>query len=116
MRHAIIIILAAFNIHSACAASNELDEKLRKEAAEIPNAALVFMEIELNDRKGQVCGGGIIAKVQTPEGKPTYIITRSNTGFFGNSISFYGGAAVLPAASIRLSAWNAQVLGSSTEQ
>jgi hypothetical protein len=97
LRHAIIIVLAAFHIHSACAAATELDEKLRKEAAETPNAGLVFMEVELNDRKGQVCGGGIIAKVQTPEGKPTYIITRSNTGFFGNSISFYGGAAVLPA-------------------
>jgi hypothetical protein len=43
LRHAIIII-AAFHIHSAWAASTELDEKLRKEAAEIPNAALVFME------------------------------------------------------------------------
>lgn len=84
-------------MHSACAAATELDEKLRKEAAETRNAALVFMEIELIDRKGRACGGGIFAKVQPPEGKPTFIITRSNTGFFGNSISFYGGAAVLPA-------------------
>jgi hypothetical protein len=97
LRRAIIIILAAFHIHSACAAATELDEKLRKEAAETPNAALVFMEIELIDRKGRVCGGGIFAKVQPPEGKAILLVTRSNTGLFGNSISFHGGAAVLPA-------------------
>jgi hypothetical protein len=97
LRHAIIIILAVFHIHSACAASTELDEKLRKEATETPNAALVFMELELIDRNGRVCGGGIFAKVKTPEGKPSSIFVRSNTGFFGNSISFHGGAAVLPA-------------------
>jgi hypothetical protein len=97
LRHAIIIILAAFQLHSACAAATELDEKLRKEAAETPNAALVFMELELNPKNVRACGGGIIATVKMPEGKPTPIITRSNTGFFGNSISFHGGAAVLPA-------------------
>jgi hypothetical protein len=97
LKRAIIIVLAAFHIHSACAAATELDEKLRKQAAETPNAALVFMEIELIDRKGRACGGGIFAKVQTPEGKPTLIVTRSGAGLFGNSISFHGGAAVLPA-------------------
>jgi hypothetical protein len=97
LRRAIIIILAAFHIHSACAASTELDDKLRKEAAETPNAALVFMELELIDKNGRVCGGGIFVRVKTPEGKPTLVLTRSNTGFFGNSISFHGGAAVLPA-------------------
>lgn len=98
MRRAIIIlVLAAFHIHSACAAVTELDEKLRKEAAEIPNAALVFMELEVIDRKGRACGGGIFAKVQPSEGKPANIYTRSGAGLFGNSISFYGGAAVLPA-------------------
>jgi hypothetical protein len=96
LRHA-IIILAAFHIHSACAASTELDEKLRREAAELPNAALIFMEVELILKNGPVCGGGIFAKVRAPEGKSTDIIVRSNTGFFGNSISFHGGAAVLPA-------------------
>ena len=97
MRHAIIIVLAAFHIHSAYAASTELDEKLRREAAEIPNAALVFMEVELIPKNGRVCGGGIFLKVSAAEGKVTPIMTRSNTGFFGNSISFHGGAAVLPA-------------------
>jgi hypothetical protein len=96
LRHAIIVlVLAAFHIHPACAA--ELDDKLRKEAAEIPNAALVFMELEVIDRKGRACGGGIFAKVQPSEGKPADIYTRSGAGLFGNSISFYGGAAVLPA-------------------
>jgi hypothetical protein len=97
LRHAIIIILAVFQLHSACAAATELDEKLRKEAAETPNAALVFMEIELIDRKGRACGGGITAKLMTSEGKLAYIFTRSGTGLFGNSISFHGGAAVLSA-------------------
>jgi hypothetical protein len=97
LRHAIIIILAVFHIHSACAASTELDEKHRKEAAETPNAALVFMEIELIHRNGRACGGGIWAKLQSPEGKPALIYTRSGTGLFGVSISFHGGAAVLPA-------------------
>jgi hypothetical protein len=97
LRHAIIIILAALHIHSAGAAATELDEKLRKEAAETPNAALVFMEIELIQKDRGTCGGGILAKVQAPEGKPTLIFARSNTGLFGNSISFHGGAAVLPA-------------------
>jgi hypothetical protein len=96
MRYAIIIVLAVFQIHSACAASAELDEKLRKEAAETPDAALVFMEVELIPKNGRVCGGGIFATVKAAEGKLTQIITRSNTGFFGNSISFHGGAAVLP--------------------
>jgi hypothetical protein len=97
LRNVIFIVLAAFHIHSACAAAAELDEKLRREAAEIPNAALVFMEVELILKNGPVCGGGIFAKVTAPEGKSTDIIVRSNTGFFGNSISFHGGAAVLPA-------------------
>jgi hypothetical protein len=96
-RAIIIIVLAAFHIHSACAGATELDEKLRKEAAETPNAALVFMEFEPIQKNRPTCGGGIIAKVQTPEGKPTFIITRSGAGLFGNSIFFYGGAAVLPA-------------------
>lgn len=98
MRRAIIIVvLAAFHIHSAWAAATELDEKLRKEAAETPNAALVFMDIELIHRNGRACSGGIFAKVQTADEKSTLIFTRSKKDFFGNSISFHGGAAVLAA-------------------
>jgi hypothetical protein len=97
LRHAIIIFLAVFQIHFACAASTELDEKLRKEAAETPSSALVFMEVEPIFKNGPPCGGGIFAMVKAPEGKSTDINVRSNTGFFGNSISFHGGAAFLPA-------------------
>jgi hypothetical protein len=77
--------------------ATELDEKLRKEAVETPNAALVFMEIELIHRNGRACSSGIFAKVQTADEKSTLIFTRSKKDFFGNSISFHGGAAVLPA-------------------
>jgi hypothetical protein len=97
LRYAIIIILAAFHIHSACAASTELDEKLRKEATETPNAALVFIEVELVPRNAQACRGEVYATVRAPEGRPIQIFTRDSTAFLGNSISFYGGAAVLPA-------------------
>jgi hypothetical protein len=97
MRRAIIIFLAAFHVHAACAASAELDEKLRKEAAETPDAALVFIDVELIPKSGRVCGGGTFATVKAAEGKLTQIITRSSTGFFGSLAPFYGGAAVLPA-------------------
>ena len=97
LRHVAVVILALFQLHAACAASTELDEKLRGQATETANAALVFMEIELVRKDGRACNGGIFAKVESPEGKSTLVLTRSNTGIFLNSISFYGGAAVLPA-------------------
>lgn len=96
LRQAIIVILAAFHIHSASAASTELDDKLQKQAAETQNAAVVFMEIEVLPKNGPPCGGGIFARVKAGEGKPTSIYARSGAGLFGNSISFHGGAAVLP--------------------
>ena len=100
---AALAMLSAFQMHVACAADpTELDEKLRKDAAETPGTGQVFMEVQVNDKGPlhRTCEGFIV-KVVSEAGNSKAFMTQHAGTWFGRELesSTYGGAAVLPAGS-----------------